>query len=92
MQKKKFKVYGADWCGACLWVKYILDNLKVEFEYIDIEKDNAASNYVIELNQGLRSIPVLVFPSGKVLVEPNSEEIYKQLDAENLIQKNTSIP
>ena len=57
-------MYSADWCGDCRRSKRLLDSLNVEYTIIDVEADASASEKVIEINGGQRSIPVIVFSDG----------------------------
>ncbi len=77
----KIKFYGADWCPDCRRSKAFLDQQKIEYEYINIEEVPGAAEEVEKINKGYKSIPTIVFPDGKVLVEPSNEELQKALDA-----------
>ncbi len=75
-------VYGADWCGDCIRAKFILDNNNIEYKYIDVDDDNEAMRFVIEVNpQKYRSIPVIVFRDGDILIEPSTQELVQKLEA-----------
>jgi len=74
-------LYGAAWCGDCRRSKTYLDSHKVEYNYIDVEADESASEKVIEINGGLRSIPVILFPDGTHLTEPSDKDLEAKLEA-----------
>ena len=74
-------MYGADWCGDCRRSTAYLKSHNVEFNYIDIELDEAASDKVIEINKGLRSIPVIMFPDGTHMTEPSDIDLEAKLEA-----------
>ena len=48
-------------------------------DYIDISNDEEATKKAIELNNGMRRIPVIVFQDQSILVEPNREELIAKL-------------
>ncbi len=73
-------VYGADWCGDCRRSKRFLDENKVSYDYIDVEVTEGAADKVIELNGGMRSIPVIVFPDGTHLTEPSDNALREKLE------------
>jgi mycoredoxin len=75
----KIKFYGALWCGDCVRAKFLFDIHHIDYEYIDIDKNPEAEKIVLEINKGMRSIPVIVFPDGTVFVEPRTEELAKKL-------------
>jgi mycoredoxin len=73
--------YGAGWCADCRRSKRLLDELAIAYEYIDVEKDPVAAAKVVEINDGLQSIPVIVFPDGTHLTEPSDPELRAKLAA-----------
>lgn len=72
-------MYGAEWCGDCRRSKRFMDENKVKYDYIDVEADASASEKVIEINGGMRSIPVIVFPDGSHLTEPSDNDLKAKL-------------
>jgi glutaredoxin-like protein len=78
-------MYSADWCGDCRRSKRLLDSLNVEYNLIDVEADVSASDKVIEINGGQRSIPVIVFPDGTHLTEPSDNDLKAKLEALKII-------
>ena len=78
-------MYGAEWCGDCRRSKRFLDENKVGYNYIDVEADASASDKVIEINGGMRSIPVIVFPDGSHLTEPSDNDLKAKLVSLNIL-------
>ena len=72
-------MYSANWCGDCRRSKRLLDSLNVEYSIIDIEADEAAAAKVIEINNGMRSIPVIIFPDGTHMTEPSDIDLKAKL-------------
>lgn len=79
------KMYGAEWCGDCRRSKRFLDDNQVSYEYIDVEADTSASEKVIEINGGMRSIPVILFPDGTHLTEPSDNALKEKLESLKLL-------
>jgi mycoredoxin len=77
----KVIMYGAEWCGDCRRSKRFMEENNVVFDYIDVEADEAASNKVIEINGGMRSIPVIIFEDGTHLTEPSDNDLKAKLEA-----------
>ena len=69
------KMYVTTWCGDCRMAKRWFEQRGVPYEYINIEEDDEAAAYVIKVNQGMRSVPTIVFPDGSILVEPSPREL-----------------
>jgi mycoredoxin len=42
---------------------------------IGLEGNAEATEFVMQVNNGYRSVPTIIFPDGSVLVEPNWEEL-----------------
>ncbi|GBL22207.1 NrdH-redoxin [Actinomycetes bacterium] len=78
-------MYSADWCGDCVRSKRLLDSLEVSYEIIDVESVPGASEKVIEINGGKRSIPVILFPDGTHLTEPSDIDLKAKLEALKII-------
>ncbi len=72
-------LYGTPWCGDCKRSRRLMDDRKVAYQYIDIEKDEAAAAEVVRLNNGNQSVPTIVFPDGAVLVEPSNATLTAKL-------------
>ena len=78
-------MYSADWCGDCVRSKRLLDSLEVSYEVIDVESVPGASEKVIEINGGKRSIPVILFPDGTHLTEPSDIDLKAKLETLEII-------
>ncbi len=63
-------VYGTDWCSDSLRSRRVLEVEKVDFRYVDIDRDREGEAVVMQTNHGNRSVPTIFFPDGAVFVEP----------------------
>lgn len=72
--------YGAEWCGDCRRSKTFLEKHKIAYTYIDLEENPALIAEVVRRNDGMRSIPAIVFPDGSHLTEPTDRELGAKLD------------
>jgi mycoredoxin len=66
-------VYGADWCNDCHRTRRYLDQSGVTYRYVDVQHDRAAAERLARA--GYRAVPVVVLPSGEVLIEPSNEAL-----------------
>lgn len=73
-------MYGAEWCGDCRRSKAFLEGRGVTFRYVDLEEEPDAMQVVIERNDGMRSIPVIVFADGTHLTEPSNDALAAKLE------------
>ena len=74
-------MYSTTWCGDCRMAKHVLDARQIEYQVIDIDDDPQAAELVQRLNGGFRSVPTILFPDGRVLVEPTRLELEAALAA-----------
>jgi thioredoxin reductase (NADPH) len=72
-------VYGAPWCPDCRRSKQFLGEMRLPYEWIDIDQDPAAAQLVREKNNGKQIIPTIVFKDGSFLVEPSNDELARKL-------------
>jgi mycoredoxin len=74
-------MYGAEWCGDCRRSKRFMEANNVEFNYINVEEDLTAAEKVKEINNGMQSIPVIVFEDGTHLTEPTDTDLRVKLQS-----------
>ncbi len=80
-------IYATTWCGDCRRAKRVMDSLNAKYDYINIDEDTKAAEYVIEVNKGSRSVPTIVFPDGSMLVEPSNAVLTQKLVDLNLVNQ-----
>jgi mycoredoxin len=72
-------MYGTTWCPDCQRALRVLQQHGAAFLYVNIEEDATAADYVVQVNNGYRSVPTIVFPDGSILVEPSNAELQAKL-------------
>ena len=85
---QQITLYGTSWCGDCRRAIRVLDQLQASYKYVNIDQDEAAAAYVVQVNNGSRSVPTIVFPDGSVLVEPSNTVLTKKLVDSKLVAAN----
>jgi glutaredoxin-like protein len=73
-------MYGADWCSDCRRSKKLLDGMGVEYEYIDVERQEHAADEARAIS-GRTNIPVIAFPDGTHFTEPSDAELRAKIEA-----------
>jgi glutaredoxin-like protein len=73
--KRSIKMYATPWCGDCRRAKRWFNAHGIPYEYSNIDRDEQAAAFVMQINGGMRSVPTIVFPDGSVLVEPDGREL-----------------
>lgn len=74
-------LYGTIWCSGTWFVRSLLDERRIPYQWVDIDQDPQAAAYVEEVNRGYRSVPTIIFPDGSILVEPSQPELERKLEA-----------
>jgi mycoredoxin len=80
----RLKVYTTTQCGDCTMAKGILDKAGIDYQEIDIDLDPAATATVLAINGGYRTVPTILLPDGRVLVEPSRRDLLAALGLANL--------
>jgi len=64
-------MYTTAYCSDCIRAKKFFEaHLRV-----GLEENAEATNFVMKINNGYKSVPTIVFPDGSLLVEPGWEEL-----------------
>ncbi|MEW1963153.1 glutaredoxin domain-containing protein [Microbacterium sp. NPDC077644] len=77
-------MFGADWCRDCIRTKKQLDELGIEYTYVDLVADPAAADVAKEIS-GRTNIPVVVYPDATHHVEPSNDDVAAKLRELSLI-------
>ncbi|WP_309127405.1 glutaredoxin domain-containing protein [Microbacterium sp.] len=71
-------MFGADWCIDCRRTKKQLDELGIEYTYVDLMTDPAAADVAKDIS-GRTNIPVVVYPDSSHHVEPSNADVESKL-------------
>lgn len=74
----KVRVYGADWCADTKRALQQLDDLGVAYDYINVEQDKKASEWVKSHNDGKERKPTIKIGE-RVLSTPDNQELERAL-------------
>ena len=68
-------IFSTQYCSDCLRAKAFFEANNISYIPISIEGNPAATEFVMEMNHGFKSVPTIIFPDGSVLVEPSWQEL-----------------
>ena len=68
-------MYTTESCSDCLRAKKFFEVNDIPHLRVGLEGNKEATEFVMEVNHGYRSVPTIVFPDGSILVEPKWEEL-----------------
>ena|SRR5690625_3827957 len=54
-------MYTTSWCPDCTALKHFLTSRGLEYDEVDIEQNESAADFVMEINGGKRSVPTLAY-------------------------------
>jgi len=69
------RVAGTLWSSSSHHVKDFLARNRIPYRWIDIEMDAEAQQLVDRVQTGKKQLPVVFFPDGDVLINPNFQEL-----------------
>ncbi len=72
-------IFGTRWCGDCSWVRRYFEKHQIPYKWVDIDHDQGGEEFVLHTNNGMRSVPTIVFIDGSILVEPTDAELGHKL-------------
>ena len=72
-------VYSTTWCGYCHRLQSQLAREGVDFDVVDIERDEAAAEFVMGVNGGNQTVPTVLFPDGTALTTPTIAQVLTRL-------------
>jgi glutaredoxin len=81
---QRVKVYGADWCEDTRRTRKHLDSLGVAYDYVNVEEDEQAAQWVKEQNDGKERKPTVKLGE-KTLSVPDDAELESVLRENGLI-------
>lgn len=75
LNPSQITMYTTEYCADCLRAKSFFESNKIEYQKVGLEGNEKATEFVLHINNGNRSVPTIVFPDGTILVEPSWEEL-----------------
>jgi thioredoxin reductase (NADPH) len=73
------RVAGTLWSPSTHKVKDLLARNRIPHKWLDIESDNEAKKMVDELQKGEKKLPVVFFPDGNVLINPDYQTLAREV-------------
>ena len=66
--------YGADWCPDCRRAKKYLQESNINYDFVDVDMDQQATQLVESINKGKRIIPTIII-NEKSYTNPDNSEL-----------------
>lgn len=68
-------MYATEYCPDCVRAKKFFEAHNIPYMRVGLEGNADATEFVVQVNNGYRSVPTIIFPDGSVLVEPAWDEL-----------------
>jgi len=68
-------MYTTEYCSDCTRAKKFFEANNIPHLCVGLEGNEEATQFVMRVNNGYRSVPTIVFPDGSILVEPGWAEL-----------------
>ena len=68
-------MHATAYCSDCRRAKKFFEAHNIPHLRVGLEGNAEATNFVMKINNGYKSVPTIVFPDGSLLVEPGWEEL-----------------
>jgi mycoredoxin len=75
MAENSITIYGTSWCGDCTRACRFFDHNNINYKWVDIDIDATGEEFVLYINNGMRSVPTICFNNGSIVVEPSNVEL-----------------
>jgi mycoredoxin len=72
-------MYSTSWCGYCRRLKSQLDREGIAYDVVDIEHDESAATFVMQVNGGSQTVPTIRFDDGSALTNPTIVQVKEHL-------------
>ncbi|HSO11009.1 MAG TPA: glutaredoxin domain-containing protein [Anaerolineales bacterium] len=73
-------MYATEYCSDCMRARKFFEANDIPYLRIGLEDNQEATEFVMQVNNGNRSVPTIIFPDGSVLVEPDWEELKQKFN------------
>ena len=80
----KIELYGTDWCEDTRHTRQYLDSLGIAYDYINLEQNKRASEWVKQQNEGKERKPTVKIGE-QVLTVPSDQELEHILRQKGLV-------
>ena len=73
-------MYATKYCSDCMRAKKFFEANNISYLHVGLEGNEEATEFVMQINNGYRSVPTIVFPDGSILVEPSWDELKQKFN------------
>ncbi len=73
-------MYTTRFCPDCMRARKFFEANNIPYLHVGLEGNPQATEFVVQVNNGSRSVPTIIFPDGSMLVEPGWEELKQKFN------------
>ena len=72
-------MFSTSWCGYCRRLKSQFEREGIDYSVVDIERDQAAADYVMSVNGGNQTVPTILYSDGTAMTNPSIVQVREHL-------------
>lgn len=72
-------MFTTNWCGYCVRLKAQMQREGIGFTEVNIEEQPHSAEFVMDVNNGNRTVPTLLFSDGSAATNPTIAEVRSRL-------------
>lgn len=80
LKPSQIVMYATEYCPDCHRAKKFFEAHNIPHLRVNLEGNLEAAEFVMQVNNGYRSVPTIIFPDGSILVEPSWEELKRKFN------------
>ena len=80
LRPSQIVMYATEYCADCMRAKKFFEANNVPYLRVGLEGNREATEFIMQVNNGSRSVPTIIFPDGTVLVEPSWDELKEKIN------------
>jgi disulfide oxidoreductase YuzD len=84
----EIQVYGAAWCGVTFRLREYLMNARLSYDFLNIEEDAEARQFVLAMAGGDLRFPVVVV-EGHFVADPTIAELQRVLESRAILTEDS---
>ncbi len=75
LKPSQIVMYTTEYCPDCHRARAYFEANNIPYLRVPVENNQQAAEFIMQVNNGMRSVPTIIFPDGSVMVEPSLMEL-----------------
>jgi len=79
METEKITLYTSNFCAHAWLVENLIREHEIPATIINVDEDSEARDELLHINDGMASVPTLIFADGSKMIEPPIRKVKEKL-------------